>query len=223
MQYEYDSLWKELLEWQGRRVNLLTSSVTVVTAVLGIGQGFADHLPWWTITTLLLLMLSSTGELTTYAGYVNQRIGSFLEVFHDPKAELRWEHRNQQFAKTFHDLQGGKPKRLPSLNKQLFHFYSLLGFLSLSLPPLLFRGSVSLIASQDIIFQFIPLLAVVLATLVYLLVLYRLYHSQSRRDELRKTWIAIREAEHTPSGQGTVSDAEPGVERERAITPVLKS
>ena len=207
MQYEYDSLWKELLEWQARRVTLLTSSVTVVTAVLGIGQGFADHLPWWTITTLLLLMLSATGELTTYAGYVNQRIGSFLEVFHDPKAELQWEHRNQQFVGTFNDLHSAKPKRLPSLNKQLFQFYSLLGFLSLSLPPYLFRGSISPIASPRTLLQYIPLLAVLFATLVYLVVLYRLYHSQSRRDELRRTWIAILEAERTRSSQGKGNDA----------------
>lgn len=220
MQYEYDSLSKALLEWQARRVTLLTGSVTVVTAVLGIGQGYSQYLPWWTISTLLLLILSATGELTTYAAYVNQRIGTFLEVFHDPEAELKWEHRNQQFVSTFHGLRGGDPRRLPSLNRQLFQFYSLLGFLSLSLPPLLFQGPVSPTTSQGVVSSSFPVLAVTVAALVYLLVLYRLYHSQSRRGELRETWIAIRDAERAPSGHGACSDAEPDAECERAPTPV---
>jgi hypothetical protein len=55
MEYEYESLCSEMLEWQNRRISLLTASFTVVTGVLAIGHGFGSQLPWWTVSLVLLL------------------------------------------------------------------------------------------------------------------------------------------------------------------------
>ncbi len=217
MQYEYDSLWKELLEWQRRRVTLLTTSITIVVAVLGIGQGFSERVPWWTITTLLLLMLSATCELTAYAGYANQKIGSFLEVFHDPKTELKWNLRSAKFAEQYRymTIRARNRKRLPNLNKQLFQFYALLGFLTLALPPLTFRGQIRNPQSMEAVINSVSFVAVVCTALLYCVVLYRLYHSQSRRNaiRIRKVWFAILLAESSKTtqsvGRGAAGNAEP--------------
>jgi cell division protein FtsW (lipid II flippase) len=99
MQYEYDSLRQELLEWQNRRITLLTTSCTVATGVLTFGQAFGPRIPWWTISIVLLVLLSAACYLTGYAGHGNQRIGAFLQVFHDPAATLKWETRNAVFKK----------------------------------------------------------------------------------------------------------------------------
>jgi hypothetical protein len=136
MQFEYDSLRKELLEWQNRRFTLLTTSTTVVTGVLALGPGVAAKVPAWAVALVLSLFLSAACRLTCYASEANQRIGSFLEVFHEHSGGLCWETRLAAFS----GLSAEASPAPFSLNSLLFWLYLLLGIVSASLPYMLFNG-----------------------------------------------------------------------------------
>lgn len=201
MQFEYDSLRKELLEWQNRRISLLTTSTTVVTGVLALGPGIAEQMPGWSIALLLLLFLSASCRLTSYAGDVNQRIGSFLQVFHERSESLRWESRSAAFAES---SAGVAPV---NLNTLLFWFYLVLGLVSVTMPFMLFRGVLTSGIGGSI-HRESGLALVIPAAFIFIVSLQRLRVQRPSRPELLERWkdVAARErkADHDdPAAPGS--------------------
>jgi hypothetical protein len=197
MQIEYDSLRKELLEWQSRRFALLTTSTTVVTGVLALGPGIAEKVPGWSVALLLLLFLSASCRLTIYAGEANQRIGSFLQVFHERSSGLQWEKRSAAFSAT-----GVGMKPMPAnLNGILFWFYLVLGFVSATMPYMLFDGAVTG-GLGGAIHRAKGLALVIPAVFVFVILLQRLREPNPTREDLVKRWqtVADLEREADPTG-----------------------
>lgn len=192
MQYEYDNRFKELLEWQNRRIVLLTTSFSVVIGVLTIGQAIGDRIPWWAISLVLLLFLTASCRLTAYAGYVNQKMGAFFEIFHDPNSALKWELRSRAFSR----LQTKGPSS-PNLNRILWLFYFIQGLISVILPPMMFRGSLPHPLGQPTEHFHLQYLLVVLAGGLFWHGLWKLRGSQAaeQRQRLLHQWEEVRLAE----------------------------
>ena len=85
MNTEYESLRQEIHAWQNRRFIILTASITLVSAVLGLDavQKTTVSVEWPLITSLLWFFLGSTTALTWYAGRANAKIAAYLIVFHE--------------------------------------------------------------------------------------------------------------------------------------------
>lgn len=208
MQYEYDNLFKELLEWQSRRIALLTTAFTVVIGVLTFGQAVGDRVPWWAISFVLLLFLTVSCHLTAYAGYANQRLGAFFETFHDPDSSLKWELRSRAFNSL-----PKKDQHPPNLNRILYSFYLLLGLISVVLPPLMFTGSLAQPIELILESFFLHYLFVVLATAFFGHGLWKLKGSQALKERLRllDEWEQVRLRE-LASASSSLTDAELGSE-----------
>lgn len=188
MNHEYDALWKELLEWQNRRVALLTLSSTVVIGVLTVGQSVNERVPWWVVSLGLLLFLSAACRLTAYAEYANMRIGTFLEVFHDPSSELKWELRKAMFIEEV----GKQGRTTPSLNAILLLFYSLLGCAAVLLPRLLFSRCPDDSSAPWIYEYGGDFFIVCAAAVLFCASLVRLRQQVGRRGQMCEVWKAVQ-------------------------------
>lgn len=128
MTSEYETLRTEIKDWQDRRFTILTASIGIVTAVLGIKifdqPARLDLWPW--ISALLLLLLSSACVLTWYAARANAKIAAYIMVFHEDPSSGGWESRLHQLKTTGLD-------RL-NLNRLIICIYFLLGVVSVLLP-----------------------------------------------------------------------------------------
>ena len=126
MAAEYESLRQEILAWQNRRFMILTASITLVSAILGLDavQEINVEVEWPVITSLLWFFLGSTTALTWYGGRANAKIAAYLLVFHEK--EGGWESRLK-------DLKISKLDWF-NLNRMVFLIYVGLGILSLVIP-----------------------------------------------------------------------------------------
>lgn len=75
MAAEYESLRQEILAWQNRRFMILTASITLVSAILGLDavQEINVEVEWPVITSLLWFFLGSTTALTWYGEEQTQK------------------------------------------------------------------------------------------------------------------------------------------------------
>src|SRR5713101_544364 len=102
MSEEYEALRAEILKWQDRRFDLLKTSISVITGLLGLKLIF-DKLEvpgpsgtlWPFISSTLLLYLAAANLLTWYAGTSNSILGAYIKVFHEGKesTSVHWETR----------------------------------------------------------------------------------------------------------------------------------
>lgn len=124
---EYDALRNEIIEWQNRRFQVLTASITVVGAVLGFGQAAQDKISFELVETGLMLFLSVACVITGYCGQSNAKIGTYIQVFHENNNG--WETHVTNFT-----------NRLGmNLNSLLLSVYGVMGIVALQIPPYLFK------------------------------------------------------------------------------------
>jgi FtsH-binding integral membrane protein len=96
MDKEYDSLRKEIIEWQTRRFTVASGSIVAVVAVLGWAINSPSRWSWTIVSSLLLSVIAIACYLIWLFGLFNTRISTYIEVFHetDPIG-IGWERRHR--------------------------------------------------------------------------------------------------------------------------------
>lgn len=128
---EYEALRTEIKDWQDRRFTILTGSIALVTAVLGL-KVFEQpaNVELWPYSALLLLLLSCACALTWYARRGSAIIAAYLIIFHERRSDSKdgWEDRLRR-------LQLKGVDKL-SLNQFLGLIYLVLGVVAVAVPVL---------------------------------------------------------------------------------------
>lgn len=183
MPEEYESLRKEILEWQNRRFLLVAASITLVTGVLGLGLNALGNL-WVIISSLLFLFLACATILSWYAGKANAKIGAYLIVFHEEAGRSEgqgagWESRLARIK--------NKPwVDLLTLNHSLTAIYVALGIVSFIVPWLAARRP-ALTGGQSVLILFTAALLVGALLLLW-------QYSYPRADYI-KYWREVKREE----------------------------
>lgn len=99
---EYDTLRKEIMEWQSRRFSVATGSLVIVIAILGWAVNSPEKWSWAVVSSILFAMLTIASYLTLLMGLLNSGISTYIEVFHEEKgSEIGWEGRHRKFERRF--------------------------------------------------------------------------------------------------------------------------
>lgn len=80
---EYDSLRQEILNWQDKRFTMVSGSIILVTAILGIIVKNNTSISGEILSSVLLAFLTCVCLLTWYFGTSNSRLGAYIEVFYE--------------------------------------------------------------------------------------------------------------------------------------------
>ena len=181
MKEEYASLRQEVLEWQSRRFLLVSTSITLVTGIIGIGLGVLKDL-WIIASSLLLLFLTCAVILSWYAGRANAKISAYLVVFHDSSGSDNktggWESRLMRLKK--------KPKvDFFTLNHCLTAIYTVLGIVSVLIPWLV-------AGKPAFSFEQISLIFIAVLFICSLILQWKFSYP---REGYAKHWLDVKEEE----------------------------
>lgn len=104
---EYETLRKEIMDWQSRRFSVVTGSLVLVIAILGWAVTAPDKWSWTVVSSIIFAMLSIAGYMTLLVGRLITRIGTYLEVFHETdSADIGWEKRQRKSKGNFISSKG---------------------------------------------------------------------------------------------------------------------
>jgi hypothetical protein len=187
---EYGSLRQEIIERQGRRMATASGTVVVVTAVLGWIVQSPRRWVWADASAILLVAIASAAWLTYVFGMNAVRIGTYIQVFHEPERR-GWESRN---------LLARRPVAA-NLNRGLAVVYAGLATISI-FAPYVAAGHRAVSSGSYAIFG--VALAGASVAIIYL---WRLQRDRAPRLE---SWRPPRAATSTPLRAGAVRCAWPG-------------
>jgi hypothetical protein len=93
---EYETLRKEILQWQNQRFAIGTGSLVVVFAILGWAITASEKWAWPVLSSVILALLVLVAYLSWLMGLFSSRISTYLEVFHETDfMDLGWERRHR--------------------------------------------------------------------------------------------------------------------------------
>lgn len=181
---EYESLRQEALNWQQNRIKLVSLSIVLITATLGLvsklGQDFPC--PREILSSILLAFIICVCLLTWYYGKSTARLGTYIEVFHEKKSdEYHWHIRNSKF------LEKRKMPKILSLNACLALIYLVLGLASVFIP-----------LGFDFNLQYYEIFYSLVA--IYIVVLILLFGFSYSRKTYKAVWEGIRLDEEKERG-----------------------
>jgi undecaprenyl pyrophosphate phosphatase UppP len=164
---EYNSLRKEIIEWQNRRFLILGITITLVSGILGLKTNAVSSNISLYISSILLFILASSSCLIWYCGRASAKIAAYLIVFHEERSEQGsgWESRLNKLKKSKKDWF--------DLNKMMFLVYLVLGCLSVFLPYLYNKDKCSVT-----LLNIIPL---IITTIFYIIGLYLLLQKSKKK------------------------------------------
>jgi MFS family permease len=104
---EYETLRKEIMQWQAHRFALASGSLIVVFAILGWAVNASDKWSWPLLSSVILALLILIIYLSWLMGLFMSRISTYLEVFHElGSTELGWERRHRVPHRNFLSSKG---------------------------------------------------------------------------------------------------------------------
>jgi len=104
---EYETLRKEIMQWQAQRFALATGSLVVVFAILGWAVNASDKWSWPLLSSVILALLTLVAYLSWLMGLFMSRISTYLEVFHElGSTNLGWERRHRVPHRNFFSSKG---------------------------------------------------------------------------------------------------------------------
>src|ERR1041384_3337493 len=104
---EYETLRKEIMQWQAQRFAVASGTLVVVFAILGWSVNASDKWSWPVLSSVILALLTLVAYLSWLMGLFMSRISTYFEVVHekDPTA-LGWERRHRVPHRHFFSSKG---------------------------------------------------------------------------------------------------------------------
>lgn len=94
---EYESLRKEIIEWQNRRFTVASGSLVAIAAILGWILNKPNELSWAIVASSILLIISIACFLSHLFGLSKTKISTYIEVFHETEqSKTCWERRQKR-------------------------------------------------------------------------------------------------------------------------------
>jgi membrane protein YdbS with pleckstrin-like domain len=104
---EYETLRKEIMQWQAQRFAVASGTLVVVFAILGWSVNASDKWSWPVLSSVILALLTLVAYLSWLMGLFMSRISTYLEVFHEKDSTtLGWERRHRVPHRHFFSSKG---------------------------------------------------------------------------------------------------------------------
>ena len=188
----FEHLRQEILQWQSRRLTVLTAVLVVVPGILGWIAKSPGQLSWDIAAVFPLLFLACGSQLTWLFALNSITIGSYLELY----CQSDWETRIRILWERFN---------FPNLNSTLSLVYLVLGVVSVALPAVLCQKEPTALG--------IGLFALALA--LYAASILNMAFRSYRRGDMISKWRSIEKYLESEEIKGGVPTTEQDTAGER--------